>query len=153
MSCSTSRLFVSYLHLGVVCHDVSPPWNLPSVNIALILSFYGAFEKLKPEAGVLSSDQTYSAAAGGAPSLASPRPSKWWCMFINKKKFSLHRLCFYGIALNTTDYEGRKPSRYAIWSGCHGLSPSSNEMNRLQCFVAFIMCDDYTAVVCRPNRM
>ena len=67
------RLSISCVHLGVVRHADSPPRNSPSVNIALVLSFYKACEKLKPEAGVLSSYQAYSAAAGGAPSLAAPR--------------------------------------------------------------------------------
>ena len=67
------RLSFSYLHLGVACHAASPPRNLPSVNIALILSVYAACNILKSEAGVLRSYQAYSAAAGGAPSLAAPR--------------------------------------------------------------------------------
>ena len=73
-------------------------------------------------------------------------------MSINKKFFS-HWLCYCGIAINTTDLEGRIKQVCMIWAGCHGLSPLSNVMNRFSWFVALIECDDQIAVICRLYRV
>ena len=83
-------LSVSCLHSGVTCRAVTPPRSLPLVNTTLVLSFYTACEKLKPEAGVLGSYLAYLRHHGRCAKAGCPSSTKGLvCAHKNKKKSSL----------------------------------------------------------------
>ena len=71
----------------------------------------------------------------------------------NKKRFFIVRLSFCGIAITASIFKGQCQSHFAMWSGDHMLSPSSNVATWLLWFVTFVGYGEQVAVGCRLTQM